>query len=161
MLGFTHFDHQILRQRPVQIADEMMSKTTKGNETSCVAFLSQNAPVTLGQMIKQHRLKLRKTRKQLASELGVSVKTLWGWKTNRWQPSASLRNRVRCIALCAGLSRNAQFFNEHGEWFFGSAVCAMTSGYAQRLRCGRQRFQADALRDEAGGASCDDGYTQP
>jgi transcriptional regulator with XRE-family HTH domain len=56
----------------------------KGNETSCVAFLSQNAPVTLGQMIKQHRLKLRKTRKQLASELGVSVKTLWGWETNRW-----------------------------------------------------------------------------
>jgi DNA-binding XRE family transcriptional regulator len=56
----------------------------KGNETSCVAFLSPDAPVTLGQKIKQHRLKLRKTRKQLALELGISVKTLWGWETDHW-----------------------------------------------------------------------------
>ena len=60
----------------------------KGNETSRVAFLSPDAPITLGQKIKQHRLKLRKTRKQMASELGVSVKTLWGWETDRWQPTA-------------------------------------------------------------------------
>ena len=54
-----------------------------GNETSYVAFLSIDTPVTLGQKMKQNRLKLRKTRKQMALELGVSVKTLWGWETDR------------------------------------------------------------------------------
>jgi DNA-binding transcriptional regulator YiaG len=24
----------------------------------------------------------------MASELGVSVKTLWGWETDRWQPTS-------------------------------------------------------------------------
>jgi DNA-binding XRE family transcriptional regulator len=50
----------------------------KRNESSCVAFFSPDAPISNGQKIKQHRLKLRKTRKQFALELGVSVKTLWG-----------------------------------------------------------------------------------
>jgi transcriptional regulator with XRE-family HTH domain len=66
----------------------------KGNETSCVAFLTQDAPVTLGQKMKQNRLKLRKTRKQMALELGVSVKTLWGWETNRWKPSPQFGKRL-------------------------------------------------------------------
>jgi DNA-binding XRE family transcriptional regulator len=66
----------------------------KGNEPSCVAFLSLDAPLTIGQKIKQSRLKLRKTRKQLASEWGISVKTLWGWETNRWQPSTLLREQI-------------------------------------------------------------------
>jgi hypothetical protein len=48
----------------------------KSNEPSCVAFLSPDSTVALGHKIKQYRLKLRKTRKQLASELGVSIKTL-------------------------------------------------------------------------------------
>jgi DNA-binding XRE family transcriptional regulator len=61
-----------------------------GNETSYVAFLSIDTPVTLGQKMKRNRLKLRKTRKQLAAELGVSVKTLWGWETDRWKPSSKL-----------------------------------------------------------------------
>jgi DNA-binding XRE family transcriptional regulator len=34
----------------------------------------------------QKRLKMRKTRKQMAAELGISVKTLWGWETDRWHP---------------------------------------------------------------------------
>jgi DNA-binding XRE family transcriptional regulator len=38
----------------------------RGNEPSCVAFLSIDAPLTLGQKMKQNRLKLRKTRKQMA-----------------------------------------------------------------------------------------------
>ena len=63
----------------------------KGNETSCVAFLASDAPVTLGQKIKQYRLKMRKTRKQMALELGISVKTLWGWETDRWQPTVLSR----------------------------------------------------------------------
>ena len=60
----------------------------KGNETPCVAFLSPAAPVSIGQKIKRHRFKLKKTRRQLAEEFGISVKTLWGWETNRRQPSA-------------------------------------------------------------------------
>jgi DNA-binding XRE family transcriptional regulator len=30
----------------------------------------------------------------LALELGVSQKTLWGWKTDRWQPSILLKARI-------------------------------------------------------------------
>jgi transcriptional regulator with XRE-family HTH domain len=70
----------------------------KSNETSCVAFLSKNAPVTFGQKMLQNRLKLRKTRKQMASELGISVKTLWGWETDRWQPSAAY-SKIVCLPL--------------------------------------------------------------
>jgi transcriptional regulator with XRE-family HTH domain len=60
----------------------------KGNESSGVAILSLDAPVTIGQNIKIRRFKLKKTRKQLALELGISVKTLWGWETNRREPTA-------------------------------------------------------------------------
>jgi DNA-binding transcriptional regulator YiaG len=42
----------------------------------------------------QHRLKLRKSRKQFAAELGISQKTLWGWETDRWQPSELLKKRI-------------------------------------------------------------------
>jgi transcriptional regulator with XRE-family HTH domain len=66
----------------------------KGNETSCVSFLTQDAPVTTGEKIKQLRLKSRKSRKQFASELGVSPKTLWGLETDRWQPSPPCRKRI-------------------------------------------------------------------
>jgi transcriptional regulator with XRE-family HTH domain len=61
----------------------------KGNETPCIANLSSDTPVTIGQKIRQRRFVLRKTRKQLAFELAVSVKTLWGWETDRWQPTTS------------------------------------------------------------------------
>src|ERR1017187_421574 len=66
----------------------------KGNETQCVAFLSPKASVSIGQKIKEFRLKSRKTRKQLAAEWGVSIKTLWGWETDRCQPSALCRKRI-------------------------------------------------------------------
>jgi DNA-binding XRE family transcriptional regulator len=52
------------------------------------------APVTLGQKIKQRRLKLRKTRKQMALELGVSVKTLLGWKTDRLEPATQGQEQI-------------------------------------------------------------------
>jgi DNA-binding XRE family transcriptional regulator len=71
-----------------------MLGSPKGNEPSWVAFFSPDAPLTMGQKIKQKRLKLRKSRKQLASELGVSQKTLWGWETDRWLPSALLKQRI-------------------------------------------------------------------
>jgi len=67
--------------------DAMLGRP-EGNEMLCVAFLSPAAPVTIGQKIKKCRLKLRKTRKQLALELGISVKTLWGWETDRWEPTS-------------------------------------------------------------------------
>ena len=66
----------------------------KGNEPSCVAFFSPDAPISNGQKVKQHRLNLRKSRKQFASELGVSQKTLWGWETDRWQPSPLIKKRI-------------------------------------------------------------------
>jgi transcriptional regulator with XRE-family HTH domain len=66
----------------------------KSNETSCVAFLAPNAQATTGEKITQRRLKLKKTRRQLASELGVSVKTLWGWETDRWQPTAKGQKQI-------------------------------------------------------------------
>jgi DNA-binding transcriptional regulator YiaG len=68
-----------------------LAKTTKGNEPSCVAFFSTDAPVSNGQKIRQQRLKLRKSRKQFALDLGISQKTLWGWETDRWQPSDLFR----------------------------------------------------------------------
>jgi len=42
---------------------------------------------TFGQKIRQYKLKLRKTRKQLAAELGISIKTLWARETDRWLPT--------------------------------------------------------------------------
>jgi transcriptional regulator with XRE-family HTH domain len=66
----------------------------KGNETSGVAFLLPDAPATTGQKIKQFRLESQKTRKQFAAELGVSPKTLWGWETNRWQPSSQVLQHI-------------------------------------------------------------------
>src|SRR5580693_9182628 len=47
-----------------------------GNETTGVAILSPQGPLTLGQKIRKRRLERRKTRTQLAEELGVSIKTL-------------------------------------------------------------------------------------
>jgi transcriptional regulator with XRE-family HTH domain len=69
-------------------------KNTKGNETQGVAFLCPDAPDSIGQKIRLFRLKSRKTRKRFASELGVSVKTLWGWETDRWLPSKLLKERI-------------------------------------------------------------------
>ena len=66
----------------------------KGNETSCVAFLSLDDLATIDQKIKQFLFKSRKTRRQLAREWGVSTKTLWGWETGRRQPSAFSRKRL-------------------------------------------------------------------
>jgi DNA-binding XRE family transcriptional regulator len=72
----------------------------KGNEPSCVAFLSTDDPVTLGQKIKQKRLKLRKTRKQMALELGISVKTLWGWETDRRRPATQGQKQIAKFLEC-------------------------------------------------------------
>jgi DNA-binding XRE family transcriptional regulator len=73
---------------------EIGLENTKCNETQGVAFLCPDAPVSIGQKISHFRMKSRKTRKQFASELGVSVKTLWGWETDRRLPSELLKKRI-------------------------------------------------------------------
>jgi transcriptional regulator with XRE-family HTH domain len=72
----------------------------KGNEPSCVAFLSQSGPLSLGHQIMKRRLEMRKNRKQCAEEMGISAKTLHAWETNRYQPSSALLKRlVKCLGL--------------------------------------------------------------
>ena len=64
----------------------------KGNETPGVAFLVLDVEKTKGQRIRRWRISLKKTRKQMASELGISVKTLWGWENDLWLPSSRTTN---------------------------------------------------------------------
>jgi DNA-binding XRE family transcriptional regulator len=66
----------------------------KGKETPVVAFLSSNVPISIGQQIRKSRLELKKSRNKCAKELGISVKTLWGWETGRCQPCILLKERV-------------------------------------------------------------------
>ena len=66
----------------------------KGNETPFVAILAPAGTPTLGQRITARRLELRKNRKECAKEMGVSVKTLWGWETGRCRPLARHLKRV-------------------------------------------------------------------
>jgi transcriptional regulator with XRE-family HTH domain len=66
----------------------------KGNETLGVAILAPTGPLSLGQQIRKRRLELRKNRYECAKKLEVSVKTLWGWETDRWQPGSLLQKRI-------------------------------------------------------------------
>ena len=66
----------------------------KGNETPFVAFLSSDTAGSIGLQILRRRMELKKTRKKLAKELGLSVKTLWGWETQRRQPSAQHQTKI-------------------------------------------------------------------
>jgi transcriptional regulator with XRE-family HTH domain len=66
----------------------------KGNETQGVDFLSPEAPANLGHAIIRHCMIVRKTRHQIAKELGLSPKTVWNWQVGRRQPSALLRKRI-------------------------------------------------------------------
>jgi transcriptional regulator with XRE-family HTH domain len=69
----------------------------RGNETIGVAFLASAGPFSLGQQIIKRRLDLKKTRKECAQELGVSVKTLWGWERDQHKPSPFGRERIRAV----------------------------------------------------------------
>jgi transcriptional regulator with XRE-family HTH domain len=66
----------------------------KGNETPFVAISAPTGPLTLGQRIMARRMELRKNRTECAQEMGVSVKTLWGWETGRCQPCPNHFKRV-------------------------------------------------------------------
>jgi transcriptional regulator with XRE-family HTH domain len=78
----------------------------RGNETTDVAIFLRNTTLSFGQLIKKHRLELRKTRNQCARELGVSVKTLWSWESGRREPSTPQRIRLSNV-LRTELSCNA------------------------------------------------------
>jgi len=66
----------------------------KGNETKGVAILSPDAPDNLGQQIVAECIKARKTRKEFARKLGLSLKTVWNWVTGRRRPSRTLQQPV-------------------------------------------------------------------
>src|SRR2546427_3499267 len=80
-----------------------------------------------------------------ATVTGTPVSVLVG---EIWLTTGGPFNLRKHEALCEGVSRVAQFLDEHGERLFGGAARAMAGGDAQRLRRGGQRFQSDALRDE-------------
>lgn len=65
-----------------------------GNETFGVASLSSEAPVSIEQQLLELRMKLKKTRKQMAIDLGIEVKTLWGWEMKRHKPTPQLAKRM-------------------------------------------------------------------
>ena len=60
-----------------------------GNERVPVVLLS-----SFGYQLRQKRLALRMPRKALAKQLGISWKTIWGWETNRRNPSPKLKARL-------------------------------------------------------------------
>jgi len=86
-------NRDVSRLQSVPESEEVIPKTCKSNESQRVAFLSSEPSVHIGQQIAKRRMELKKTRKQM----GVSVKTLWGWETNRHQPGALLRQLKRSI----------------------------------------------------------------
>ncbi len=66
----------------------------KGNESTVVAFLSSDGSVPIGVALRNHRLGLKKNKKEFAAELGVDVRTLRNWAAGRHAP---LPNRLRRI----------------------------------------------------------------
>jgi transcriptional regulator with XRE-family HTH domain len=68
-----------------------------GNETKHVAFLAPGTSGRVGDRIRSWRLQRRKSRKQLAQEMGISPKTLWNWEHHRRQPSQSMRKALESL----------------------------------------------------------------
>jgi len=66
----------------------------KGNETPFVAIFSSNEPETIGLAIRKHRMELKKNRKECAKELGVDVKTLRAWETDRQTPGSRFQELI-------------------------------------------------------------------
>jgi DNA-binding XRE family transcriptional regulator len=66
----------------------------KSNESTGVAFLSLDAPTSIGKEMQRRRFQMKKTRKELAREMGISTKTLQGWETGQRQPSTTLHQRL-------------------------------------------------------------------
>jgi transcriptional regulator with XRE-family HTH domain len=60
-----------------------------GNERVPVMLLS-----SYGYQLRQKRIQMRLTRRALADQLRISWKTVWGWETNRRNPSPKLKARL-------------------------------------------------------------------
>jgi DNA-binding XRE family transcriptional regulator len=71
----------------------------KGNESLSVAFLSPESSTTVGQKLTKFRIGLRKTRSQLAAELGINAKTIWNWETNRRKPCKSKLEKFKRLGF--------------------------------------------------------------
>jgi len=71
----------------------------KRNETSCVAFLSSETLSTIGQKLTKFRMEMRKTRGQLATQLGISVKTIWNWETDKRKPCKSKLEKFKQLGF--------------------------------------------------------------
>jgi transcriptional regulator with XRE-family HTH domain len=82
----------------------------KGNEPHGVAILTPEAPANIGQAIISYSIKMRKTRQQIATELGLSPKTVWNWQTRRRQPSTQLRTRVLEFLVSNSLTKSTADF---------------------------------------------------
>jgi DNA-binding XRE family transcriptional regulator len=58
---------------------------------------------SFGYQLRQKRLGMRLTRRMLAEQLGISWKTIWGWETNRRNPSPKLKARLeQLLNISAG-----------------------------------------------------------
>lgn len=71
----------------------------KGNESLDVAFLTSKPAATMGQKLLKFRLEMRKTRKQLATELGIDRKTLWNWESGRRMPCQSISEKITSLMM--------------------------------------------------------------
>jgi DNA-binding XRE family transcriptional regulator len=65
-----------------------------GNERVPVMLLS-----SFGYQLRQKRLVMRLSRKSLAEQLGISWKTIWGWETNRRNPSPKLKAQLERLLM--------------------------------------------------------------
>jgi len=69
----------------------------KGNESRDVASLLKSPPASFGGRLLRRRLEMLKSRKEVATELDVCVKTVWGWEANRRRPCSALRSRLKLL----------------------------------------------------------------
>jgi DNA-binding XRE family transcriptional regulator len=71
----------------------------QSNKSQFVALLSGKRPFSFMERIMEYRMEMRKNRQQLAKDLGICAKTLWGWETGRRQPSRELKSRIEALLV--------------------------------------------------------------
>jgi transcriptional regulator with XRE-family HTH domain len=67
----------------------------QSNKPQFVASLAEKGPLSLGKQIMRCRLEMKKSRKQLAEELGICPKTLWGWEADHRRPSSKFEMSMK------------------------------------------------------------------
>lgn len=66
----------------------------KSNRTEGIALLRSHDGNSFGKKLCKYRLQRRKTRKDFAADLGVSVKAVWEWESARRIPSRAMLQRI-------------------------------------------------------------------